>query len=60
MTASMAARTGANYKVVFESTNRSVEYIPDLVKKYIDKTGVLVADEASEVDKTMYGCYQIQ
>jgi hypothetical protein len=57
--AQMAAKSGVNYRVTFESTNRSVEYIPSLVKQYIDETGVLSADEATEVDKALYACYKI-
>lgn len=54
-----AFRTGKNYKVCFESTNRSKEYIPALVKQYAEETGKLTVSEPKRVDVTLYACYSI-
>jgi hypothetical protein len=55
----IASRTGRDYKVVFESTNRSAGYIPRMVKMYIEETGKLSATKPEEIDKTLYACYMV-
>ncbi len=60
LAAKMVARTKKNYKVVFESTNLSRQYIPRLVEEYVEKTKVLKVDRPIEVDRQLYACYRLK
>ncbi len=47
----------APYQIVFENTNRSEVYIPTLVKKYIDGTGVII-EQPALIDRQLYRCFK--
>ena len=60
LAAKMVARTDRKYKVVFESTNLSRQYIPKLVEEYVKNTRVLTVEKPIEVDRQLYACYRLK
>ncbi len=47
----------APYQIIFENTNRSEVYIPALIKKYVDGSGVII-DQPALIDRQVYRCFK--
>ncbi len=50
----LAGKTGRKYKVLFESTNVSETYIPEMVSGYINKTESMTCHEPLKVSQHLY------
>ncbi len=50
---------GAFY-IAFENTNRSEEYIPTMIKRYVDKVNRVTISEPSPIDRTSYHCARFE
>lgn len=57
--ATMMARTSVTYSVMFETTNMSEQYIPRLVKQYVEETGGMWIDEPERLDNTRYNLVEV-
>lgn len=51
--------TGKNYQVMFESTNRSEMYIPNMVEKYVNETGLLTSEHPRKIDDHIYRAVRV-
>ncbi len=54
------SQTSLDYRVCFESTNRSSGYIPRLVEDYVNATAELSIDPPAPIDTTYYRCLEVK
>jgi hypothetical protein len=53
------AQNGVDFQIAFQATNRSEKYIPHLIQKYVNDTGVLVCSQPRTIDRQIYRLFVV-